>query len=221
MHLRGLSLVPFIVCCMQSLLQAQGTCFSGPIRQACRGFLILETTGVASAGFDEHTESFTLPPGAGLPSTREVRYHDLPSYVSGAVGYVGVVDSNTAIGGVAEFGFSNARRIALTARWRRQLPGWTLDVAAGPITTGIREPTTFSCCSQRATAYGGTLETAVMLRGYGGVTLGGDVVRGLGRTSTAAHAGVRIGSYGTVVAATISALAVVGLVILLGGGPGD
>lgn len=151
-----------------------------------------------------------------------VRYRDLPSYVSGAVGYVEVIGSKTAIGGVAEFGFNGGRRVALTARWRRQLPNGTLDVGAGPLDVKIFQPTTFTCCSQRDNAFGGTVETALMLNGYGGLTVGADVIRGVGRTSTAGHIGVRLGSYGTVVGATVSAIAVLGVVVLLGAiGPGD
>ena len=61
-------------------------------------------------------------------------------------------------------------------------------------TISVFTPTALTCCSQRETAYGGTVETAVMLRGYAGLTLGADVVHGVGRTSTAGRIGVRLGS---------------------------
>src|SRR4051812_34819079 len=102
MRLRASCIIPWVfpwaLCCASSLLRAQGTCFTGPIRPSCKGFLLLEATGVASGGLDEHTESFSLTTGSGVAVMRSARYRDLPSYVSGSIGYVGVIDSRTAIG---------------------------------------------------------------------------------------------------------------------------
>src|SRR4051812_47934729 len=100
MRLRSLSSVPFILGCMAPALHAQGTCFRGPIRPTCSGFVLLESTGVAPVGDNEHVETLSRPIGSGPPSTSTVRFQDLPGYFSGALGYVRVINSNTAIGGV-------------------------------------------------------------------------------------------------------------------------
>jgi hypothetical protein len=223
MWLRRLSYAPFILACLAPALHAQGTCFRGPIRPACSGFVLLEATGVAPVGDKEHVEIFSRPSGSGQPSTSTVRFQDLPGYFSGALGYVRVINSNTAIGGVGELGFSNtsnmgeARRVAVTGRWRRQLSNWTLDVGAGPLGVQVFNGTPLTCCVEDAMAYGGTVETALMYKGDGGLTAGADVVHGAGRTSSAAHIGVRLGSYGTVIMGALTAITATVLVVSLAG----
>ena len=223
MRLRGRSCIPFILACFAPAIHAQGTCFRGPIRPACSGYVLLEVTGVAPVGDNEHVETFSRLRGSAPPSTSTVRFEDLPGYFSGALGYVRVINSNTAIGGVGELGFSNtsnmgdARRVAVTGRWRRQLSNWTLDVGTGPLGVQVFNGRTVTCCTEDAMAYGGTVETALMYKGYGGLSAGADVVHGAGRTSTAGHIGVRLGSYGTVIMGALTAITATALVVSLGG----
>lgn len=188
-------------------------CFSGPIRPQCAGFIVFEGSAVISRGGGEHTSTLVvpIPPGNGGPITIVNHFHDLPSFYSGSLGYVHVVGMRSAIGAVAELGFSNtsdlgnAHRVAITARARRQFANVALDVGAGPLGVQVFEAGITSCCTDRTIAYGGTVETAVMYRGYLGVTAGADFINGAGRRSQAVHAGVRVGSYGAVAAAIATA----------------
>jgi hypothetical protein len=188
-------------------------CFNGPIRPSCSGFIVFEGSAVISRGGGEHTSTVVVPisPGNGGPITIVNHFHDLPSFYSGALGYVRVVGTRSAIGAVAELGFSNtsdlgnAHRVALTARARRQFTNLALDVGAGPIGVQVFEAGSASCCTDRTIAYGGTMETALMYRGYLGLTAGADFINGAGRSSGAVHAGVRVGSYGAVAAAIATA----------------
>lgn len=98
-------------------------------------------------------------------------------------------------------------RGTITGRWRRQLPNVMLDVGAGPLFAQVVAPPTSGCCPDRTAGYGATIETALMFRGYAGVTAGADLLHGAGRTSGALHLGARVGSYGTLVlAGTVTAL---------------
>jgi len=188
-------------------------CFNGPIRPQCSGFVLFEGSAVISRGGGEHTSTVVvpIPPGQGGPITLVNHFHDLPSFYSGALGYVRVVGTRSAIGAVAELGFSNtsdlgnAHRVAITARARRQFTNVALDVGAGPVGVQVFEAGTGSCCTDRTIAHGVTAETAVMYRGYLGLTAGADFIKGAGRSSAAMHAGVRVGSYGAVVAAIATA----------------
>lgn len=188
-----------------------GVCFSGLVRPACSGFVLFEGTAVASGGSSELTLNTTVPTTTGnIILVHHVR--DLPGYYSGALGYVHVVAPTTAIGAVAELGFSNtselgnAHRVAITARARRWLGNAVLDVGAGPLGVEVFVPSTSGgCCTDKVRAYGATLETSLTYRGLGGITIGADAVHGAGRTSTGLHAGVRVGSYGAVAAAVVTA----------------
>jgi len=191
-------------------LRAQGTCFNGPIRPDCSGFVIFEGSAAAARGGTDRRTAFEVPLANGGTISSFVHYRDLPGYYSGSLGYVRVVDPRTAIGAVGELGFSNtsdvgnARRFALTGRWRRQLPNWSFDAGAGPLVAQVFQVASNSCCVERTLAYGGTVETALLYRGYVGLTAGADLINGAGRTSGALHAGVRVGSYGAVIASTIA-----------------
>lgn len=164
----------------RSELHAQGICFSGPIRPECSGFIILEGSATT----------------IGQP----------PAMVSGSLGYLRVRDGTNAIGIVGQVGANSMfytgtlPRVAVTARWRRQLPGLTLDRSAGPLATQLFAP------SKGGYAYGATLETAVMYRGYVGLMAGADLVQGEGRTIAALRGGVRFGSYATIVASAATVL---------------
>ena len=164
----------------RSGLRAQGLCFSGPIRTACSGFVILEGSATTLG--------------------------EQPAIVSGSLGYLRVRDRTTAIGVVGQVGANGMfyrgtlPRVAVTVRWRRQLTGWTLDGGAGPLATQLHVP------SKGGYAYGATLETAVMYRGYVGLMAGADLVHGEGRTIPALRGGVRFGSYGTIVASAATVL---------------
>jgi hypothetical protein len=197
-----------------SVAHAQSSaCFSGPIRPQCSGFVVFEGSAVISRGGGEHTSTLVvpIPPANGGPITIVNHFHDLPSFYSGALGYVRVIGTRYAIGAAAELGFSNtsdlgnAHRVALTARARRQFMNVTLDVGAGPVGVQVFEEQHGSCCTDRTIAHGGTVETAVMYRGYLGLTAGADFINGAGRRSSAVHAGVRVGSYGAVAAAIATA----------------
>ncbi len=198
---------------MPASLSAQqpGVCFSGVIRPACSGFVLFEGNAVASGGSSEFTLQSILPTTTGN-IVLEHHVRDLPGYYSGALGYVHVVGATTAIGAVAELGFSNtselgnAHRVAATARVRRWLGNAVLDMGAGPLGVEVFTPSANSdCCSDKVKAYGVTLETALTYKSLGGLTLGVDAVHGAGRTSTGLHAGVRVGSYGAVAAAVVTA----------------
>lgn len=205
-----LSIVVLLVAA-RSGLRAQGTCFNGPIRPECSGFVLFEASAAAARGGTDQRAPFDVPLADGTTLTSFVHYRDLPGYYSGSLGYVRVVDPRTAIGAVGELGFSNtsdvgnARRFALTGRWRRQFPNWSVDAGAGPLVAQVFAARSNGCCVERTMAYGGTLETAVLYRGYVGLTAGADLINGAGRTSGALHAGVRVGSYGAVVVSTIAA----------------
>lgn len=43
--------------------------------------------------------------------------------------------------------------------------------------------------------------------GYGGITAGADLIHGAGRTSSAAHVGLRVGSYASVAVAAVTSAA--------------
>jgi hypothetical protein len=190
--------------------QQAGVCFAGVIRPACSGFVLFEGTAAASGGSSEFTINTTTAPVGG--SVLVHRIHDLSSYYSGALGYVHVVGSATAIGAVAELGFSNtselgnAHRFAATARVRRWVGDAVLDVGAGPL--GVEVFTASpngNCCTDKVRAYGGTLETALTYKSLVGIALGADAIHGGGRTSAGLHAGVRVGSYGAVATAVVTA----------------
>jgi hypothetical protein len=200
--------------------QQPGVCFSGVIRPSCSGFFLFEGTAVASGGSGPITINTITPSTAGN-ITLEHHIRDLPSYFSGAVGYVHVVRTKTAVGPVAELGFSNtselgnAHRVAVTGRVRRWLGNAVLDVGAGPLGVEVFTPSASGdCCTDKVRAYGVTLETALTYRSLGGITLGADAIHGAGRTSTGLHAGVRVGSYGAVAAAAVTAA--LGALILYG-----
>jgi hypothetical protein len=193
-------------------------CFSGPIRPQCSGFVLFEGAAVASSGGPVREFVFIPPIGQGAIVNR---FHDLPSYFSGSLGYVHVVDARTAIGAVAELGYSNtsdagnAHRVAVKARARRQFSNMSVDVDAGPLGVQIFAPDKGSCCVGRKMAYGATIEASTLWRGYLGPVVGVDVIHGAGRTSGAAHAGIRAGSYGAVTAAILTVVGVVVLVAAL------
>ena len=197
---------------MPAVLTAQSVCFSGGVRPACSGFVLFEGTAAASGGSSAFTINTTTAPVGGTILVH--RIHDLPSYFSGALGYVHVVGSNTAVGAVGELGFSNtselgnAHRFAATARVRRWLGsgGGVLDVGAGPLGVEVFTPSrNGDCCTDRVRAYGATLEAALTYKGLAGITIGADAIHGGGRTSTGLHAGVRVGSYGAVATAVVTA----------------
>ena len=200
--------------------QQARVCFSGVARPTCSGFILFEGNAVASAGSSEFTINTTTPTTTG-PFVLVHRIHDLPSYFSGALGYVHVVNSNTAIGPVAELGFANtselgnAHRVAVTGRFRRWLGNTVLDVGAGPLGVEVFTPSrSGDCCTDKVTAYGATLETAVTYKGLAGITLGADAIHGAGRTSAGLHAGLRVGSYGAVASAVVTAA--LGALVLYG-----
>lgn len=155
----------------------------------------------------------SVPVSSGPPTELVTRVHDLPSYFSGALGYLHVVDTVTALGVVAELGYGNradlgnTHRVAITGRARRKLGDFAADVGAGPLGVEVFVPSSSSarCCNDRVIAYGGTAEGAMLYRGILGVAAGADLVHGGGRTSFAVHGGLRSGSYGTVVAAILTA----------------
>ena len=191
--------------------QQARVCFSGVARPTCSGFVLFEGSAVASAGSSEFTINTTTPTTTG-PFVLVHRIHDLPSYFSGALGYVHVVNKNTAIGPVAELGFSNtselgnAHRVAVTGRYRRWLGDAVFDIGAGPLGVEVFTPSrNGDCCTDKVTAYGATLETAFTYKGLAGITLGADAIHGAGRTSAGLHAGVRVGSYGAVASAVVIA----------------
>ena len=191
--------------------QQPGVCFSGVIRPGCSGFILFEGNAVASGSQDEFTINTTTPTTTG-PIILAHHIRDLTSYYSGALGYIHVVGAKTAIGPVVELGFSNtselgnAHRVAVTGRMRRWFGDAVLDVGAGPL--GV-EVFTLSrrgdCCTDKVKSYGATLEAALTYKGLAGVTLGADAIHGAGRTSTGLHAGVRVGSYGAVATAVVTA----------------
>jgi hypothetical protein len=194
----------------QSGAQQTGVCFSGVARPACSGFFLFEGSAVASAS-SKFTINTTTPTTTG-PFILVHRIQDLPSYFSGALGYVQVIGTNTAFGPVAELGFSNtselgnAHRVAVTGRFRRWMGNAVLDVGAGPLGVEVFTPSrNGDCCTDRVRAYGATLETALSFRGLAGITVGADAIHGGGRTTAGLHAGVRVGSYGAVGAAVITA----------------
>ena len=193
--------------------QQAGVCFSGVARPSCSGFFLFEGTAVASGGSSEFTLNTITPSGSG-PIILPHHIHDLPSYFSGALGYVHAIGAKTAVGPVAELGFSNtselgnAHRVAVTARVRHWLGRGSavLDVGAGPLGVEVFTPSVNGdCCTDKVKAYGVTLETALTYRSLGGITVGADAIHGAGRTSTGLHAGVRVGSYGAVAAAAVTA----------------
>ena len=193
------------------IAQHSGICFSGVVRPACSGFLLFEGNAVASGGSDEFTINTTTPTSTG-PLVLAHHMRDLPSYFSGSLGYVHVVNATTAVGAVGELGFANSselgntHRFAATVRVRRWLGNAVLDVGAGPL--GV-EVLTLSprgdCCTDKVRALGATLETALSYRGLAGLTLGADAIHGAGRTSTGLRAGLRVGSYGAVATAVVTA----------------
>ena len=193
------------------LVTAQaGACFSGVVRPSCSGFVLFEGTAVASGGSSAVTINTIVPtPTGNFTFVHHIR--DLPGYFSGALGYVHVVGPATALGAVAELGFNstselgNAHRVAATVRVRRWLGNAVLDVGAGPLRTEVFTPSRDACCTDKVRAYGATLETALTYRSLGGITIGADAIHGAGRTSTGLHAGVRVGSYGAVAAAVVTA----------------
>lgn len=210
---RSLGLAAAILVLVRGGLSAQqaGVCFSGVARPSCSGFVLFEGTAVASGGPNAITIN-TITPSTNGNITLVHHIRDLPSYYSGAVGYVHVIGTNTAIGPVAELGFSNtselgnAHRVAVTGRVRRWLGNAVLDVGAGPLGVEVFTPSASGdCCTDKVRAYGVTLETALTYRSLGGITLGADAIHGAGRTSTGLHAGVRVGSYGAVAAAVVTA----------------
>jgi len=139
------------------------------------------------------------------------RFHDLPTYFSGSLGYLRVVGPRSAIGGIAELGFNAnadqgvAHRVAVTARVRRQYANAALDLGAGPLGVQVFLPDRNPCCIDRTIAYGATAEASLLFRGYVGLIAGADLVHGGGRTSGAVHVGVRAGSYASVAAAAVTA----------------
>ncbi len=215
-----------LVCNAPALLAQSPVCFSGPIRPECSGFVVFEGSAVISRGGGEHVSTVVvpIPPGNGETLTLVNRFHDLPSFYGGALGYVRVVGPRSAVGAVAELGFSNtsdlgnAHRVALTIRARRQLARMSVDVGAGPLGVQVFEPRVGTCCGDKTIAYGGTAEAALLYRGFLGVTGGVDLIHGAGRTSGAMHVGVRVGSYGAVVAAiATAAIGAIGYFGLRGG----
>jgi hypothetical protein len=192
--------------------QQSGVCFSGVIRPACSSFVLFEGTAVASGGSSEFTINTIIPTTTGIIAFAH-RVRDLPGYYSGALGFVHVVGPATAVGAVAELGFSNtselgnAHRFAATARVRRWLGDAVLDIGAGPLGVEVFTPSRSGgdCCTDKVKAYGATLETALTYKSLGGITIGADAIHGAGRTSTGLHAGVRVGSYGAVAAAVVTA----------------
>ena len=197
-------------------LRAQGptVCFSGPIRSACSGFLIFEASAIASSAGVSTEIRTVVPVRSGPPPVLVNRVRDLPSYFSGGLGYLHVVNEKTAVGAVVELGYANtsdlgnSHRLAITGRARRQLGQFAADVGAGPLGVEVFVPTpNQSCCSERVHAYGATAEGAVLYRGWLGLTAGVDAIRGGGRSSFAVHGGARAGSYGAVATAIILGLA--------------
>lgn len=190
--------------------QQASVCFSGVVRPNCSGFFLFEGTAVAG-GSSKFTINTTTPSTTG-PIVLAHHIRDLPGYYSGALGYVHMIGTKTAIGPVAELGFSNtselgnAHRVAVTGRVRRWLGDAVLDIGAGPLGAEVFTPSpSGNCCTDKVRAYGATLETALTYRGLAGITLGADAIHGAGRTSTGLHAGVRVGSYGAVATAVVTA----------------
>jgi hypothetical protein len=211
--MRRLSLlIVVLIVAARSEARAQGLCFKGPIRPQCSGFLIFEGSAAVARGGTDERAPFQVPIGNGNTLTSFVHYRDLPGYYSGSLGYLRVMDPRTAIGAVGELGFSNtsdvgnARRFALTGRWRRQLSNFSFDAGAGPLFAQVFSAPANGCCVERKLGYGGTVETALLYRGYAGLTAGADVINGAGRTSAGVHAGVRVGSYGAVAASAVTGL---------------
>lgn len=204
-------LIVVLLAAGRSDLRAQGTCFKGPIRPGCSGFVLLEGSATTALGGADRRATFDIAHLDSTMGTYFVRYRDLPGYYSGSLGYVRVIDPRTAIGAVGELGLTTSseagdtQRLALTGRWRRQLPNWTLDAGAGPLLTQVFDAPSRTCCAGQTMAYGGTAETALLYRGQIGLTAGADLIHGAGRTSGGLHAGVRVGSYSSVVAAAIGA----------------
>jgi hypothetical protein len=190
--------------------QQPGICFSGVVRPSCSGFVLFEGTAVASGSSAMTINTITPSTTGNITLVHHIQ--DLPSYFSGALGYVHVIGTSTAVGPVLELGFSNtselgnAHRVAVTGRVRRWLGNAVLDLGAGPLGVEVFTPSTSgSCCTDRVRAYGATLETALTYKSLGGITLGADAIHGAGRTSTGLHGGVRVGSYGAVAAAVVTA----------------
>lgn len=195
------------LCVGPSSVRAQGTCFRGPIRAACTGFVVFEASAIASQG-NQHVDVLQYPPGND-PARTILFYDDLPSYLAGSLGYVRVVDPRTAIGGVVEVGLPDdltPPRTAVMARWRRQLTSANLDVGAGVLAVGVRQQDLSGMHPTRA--FGVTGETALLYRGYAGFTVGADLVHGAGRTTVAARLGLRTGSYAAIGATIVSAVGV-------------
>ncbi|HEY4307442.1 MAG TPA: hypothetical protein VGM82_23415 [Gemmatimonadaceae bacterium] len=217
MNIRCLSFVVLLALVATArVAAAQGTCFGGPIRAGCSGFVVVEGNAVLSRG-GPSLNTITSGSFVGVPHRD---FHDLPNYISGAAGYLRGIDPRTAIGAVAEVGAGQTSdqgtrwRVAAVGRWRRQLDShWALDAGAGPLAVQVNILKPVACCAERVTAYGGTTEAALTYRNLIAVTAGADLINGDGRTTTAGKLGVRFSSAGTVTAAVITASAI-GLLVL-------
>jgi hypothetical protein len=139
------------------LTEAQGTCFSGPIRAGCSGFVLFEGNAVLSSGGPER-HSFPI----------QGTFRDLPDYLTFAAGYLRVVDPRTAIGAVAEVGAGQTSdegtrwRLAAVGRWRRQLDNrWAVDAGAGPLAVQVNTIPGGLNGPQRVFGYGGTTEATL------------------------------------------------------------
>jgi hypothetical protein len=183
--------------------QSKGLCFRGAVRPECSGFLIFEASAVASTGGQPHTFVTVVPVFNGQPQTLTNTVHDLPSYFSGTLGYLRVVGDRRAIGVIGELGYGtesrlgNVHRVAIMGRERREIGNFTVDGSAGPLGVEVFVPGR-DCCSNRVHAYGATAEANVSYHDYIGILGGADLVHGGGRTSYAARAGLRAGSWAAV-----------------------
>ena len=190
--------------------RASPVCFSGVARSACSGFILLEASAANTWG-SKHTivTMLSLPTGP-VPFQRHLE--DLPRYYSGGVGYVHMVGPVWALGIAGELGNANpdagtANRMAITARARHWTSNVALDLGAGPLSADIFTPAPNGTVDDRLLARGATVEAAVSYKSLLGVVVGVDAIRGANRRSSAIRVGIRTGSYGTLVAAAITAVA--------------
>ncbi len=190
-----------------SQTQAPELCFRGRPLPRCRAFVLYELSYAARiAG----SEQLIREPYSGY----QFPARDLHSYIALEIGGMVNRDSLHARGATLHVGLADGGlRLGLKGRQRRWYRGGgTLDLSAGVL--GAHAQAAESGAG-RVRAYGVTAEVGLGHRDLAAVSLGGDLVRGGGRTRAAVHAGARLGSYPAVVGTGLLAALVAAAIAVL------
>lgn len=173
-------------------------CFRGRPLPACNGFLLLEIGGSGRV----------LP--SHQPAGNSAVAEDGGNIGMFAIGMMRNRPDRTAIGGALELGWGEwpRKRYAIEFRRRKWLNNWVaFDAAAGPLMINtVNSESAFG----GSVNYGLTSHAGLVLGDFATVTTGLDFVRS-NRNQVTLTAGGRLGSWGTLSAAALGVVFLLGL----------